>query len=158
MSWRPRLRRPAAAKIALKGVGVGSSDIMEQQLRDGVYLLQRKWKGRVELEPVTSLDHYYSDGAACGSCFKLVFYDSLGYVSTAFLFPNGCWSCTNNAMRLEHTMATWLTEVKALFDPVVAKAAANAKAEAIQEELVAAAFKPARVAAALEAGANVEDL
>ena len=132
---------------------------MEAQLREGFYLLQRIWGGRVEMKPTEPIDHFYTDGTACGSFCRLTFYESTGgYVTTAYLFPNGSWVCLGHSGRLEHTMGTWVQQVRTLFDPAVARAAAEAKAAAIKEELVAEAFKPSRVEAALAAGVDVDQM
>jgi hypothetical protein len=113
----------------------------------------------VSMEPTTPLDHFYTDGTACGSAFKLVFTaEKGGYMNTVYVYPNGSWVSLLDPKAVAEYMQAWRKKIAEIFDPAAIKARTQERTRALKEEIVAEAFKPSRIEAALAAGVEVEDL
>ncbi len=110
-------------------------------------------------EAVTATDHFYTDGTACGSLFKLVLKRGDGMVrDVLYFYPNGQWVSLYGAQGVTSAIEAWKARVRDIFDPVKIKERTQARVEALKEDLMREAWKPARIAAALEAGIEPEDL
>ena len=138
---------------------------MEREFCEAFYLLERAWKpyGRVTITPVTATHHFYTDGTACGSCWALHFEWPSGKrgemrLATGYLFPNGhCW-WSAGTKQLNEIVGGWVTVVRDNFDPALSRARTAERVGCFKEELVAASWKPERVARWIGAGLELEDL
>lgn len=138
---------------------------MDREFEDALYLLQRAWVpyGVVTIRPVTELDHFYTDGTACGSVCVLLFSRPSGrrgelLFSQAYVFPNGsCWWAMPFAKAQEITEA-WIKQVSHLFHPTVCRERVIERTQSFKEELVAAAWSTERVARWIEQGLELEHL
>jgi hypothetical protein len=110
-------------------------------------------------EEVTATDHFYTDGTVCGSLFKLVLKREDGVVrDVLYFYPNGQWVSLYGAQGITAAIEEWKWRVLDLFDPAKIRARTQARVAALKEDLMREAWKPARVAAALEAGMEVDEL
>ncbi len=110
-------------------------------------------------EEVTGTDHFYTDGTVCGSLFKLVIQRPDDVVrDVIYFYPNGQWVSLYGANGVTAAIEEWKRRVIELFDPAKIKARTQARVGALKEDLMREAWKPARIAAALEAGIEPEEL
>lgn len=125
--------------------------------REALYLLQRAWVGGdIQAVPVTGSDHYYTDGAACGACLKLLLPQS-HQRHIVYLFPSGrLLPLTALDSDAAAAIKNWVALATTLFSPAVAAERVQGRTRSVKEELMAAAWHTRRVAAALEQGIEME--
>ena len=84
---------------------------MDQFLRANIHKLP--WP-RVDLEEVGATDFFYTDGAACGSSFKLIFKkDGVNdYLGTVYVFSDG--TLYSRSQKLLDLVEKWVEDVKTL--------------------------------------------
>jgi hypothetical protein len=83
---------------------------MEQLLQNSLPSLTNELAFRVE--KITSLDYYYTDGTAVGSCLKLVV-ERIGSSSTIYIYPSGSyWTTSSLTDDEKSTFDGWLETVK----------------------------------------------
>jgi hypothetical protein len=110
-------------------------------------------------EEVNGTDHFYTEGTVCGSLFKLVIRNRDGeHHDSIYFYPNGQWVSLWGGRGITAAIDEWKKKVIELFDPLRIKARTVARTEALKEDLMREAWKPERIAAALEAGIEPEDL
>ena len=115
---------------------------------------------RAKKEDVNATDHFYTDGLACGALFKLILEREADgvCVDMIFFYPNGQCVFMHAQQGVGAAILAWKRRVLDLFDPVKIRTRTQARVAALKEDLMREAWKPARVAAALDAGVEVDEL
>ena len=83
---------------------IGMNEILRANLQN------LPWK-RVDLEEVGATDFFYTDGSACGACFKLTFRREAvnDYLCTIYVFPDG--TTYGGTPEIVLLVATWIRSV-----------------------------------------------
>lgn len=135
-----------------------------EDLRDSFYLLEALWTAaggsRVQLETTTATDHFYTDGLACGSLFKLTFSQihagsRQGPCCIVFVYPSLRTAClplcsSGTPKETEAIVRTWIDIATQLFGTAESRARQTERMRCWKEELIAAAWHPRRVARWIE--------
>jgi hypothetical protein len=83
---------------------------MEKLIHESLPSLAKDLEFRVE--KISPLDHYYTDGSACGSFLKLVL-ERKGSTVSIYFFPSGIyWSSASLSQEEESVLEGWLAVVK----------------------------------------------
>jgi len=81
-----------------------------QQLRSKVGLIKSKY--RVDLEELTTVDMYYTDGSAQNCDFKLLFSEDSVVVAIFYVYPGGEFFGTDTATEAKELVEKWINDFK----------------------------------------------
>ena len=141
---------------------------VESQLRIELSWLQshcEPW-GTVAIEEITREDHIHAKRAyglsICGTALKLRFTWKEGetfHHSYFYFYPSGSFQVGGSIPpELWKEFGNWLNWLHAVYNEDAHRSRCLRRTEDLKEELIAAAWAPQRIATALEAGQQLEDM
>ena len=83
---------------------------LAQRLRSKVDLIKSKY--RVDLEELTTVDMYYTDGSAQNCDFKLLFSEDSVVVAIFYVYPGGEFFGTETATEPKALVEKWIDDFK----------------------------------------------